>query len=212
MPALPDAPAALKVQVFGSYGPANWANVMYLQFSAAGNPTTADLNSLSTQFMTAYQLLGNLMHTTCSVSQVTITDVSSRTGNQGTAVTGFAGIKAGTALPASVAICLTKTIARRYRGGHPRMYLPGQVTADTQDSRTWNTTATAAALTRANLFYAQVNGLTTATSGLCKLANVSYWFTSPPKTPPQLRPVPLVELITGFKVDNRIDSQRRRLY
>jgi len=48
-----------------------------------------------------------------------------------------AGSRAGVALPAGVAFLLNFGIARRYRGGKPRVYLPVGADGDVATSQTW---------------------------------------------------------------------------
>ncbi len=211
MPPLPDAPLALKVQIQGTYGVTNWANILYLKYTA-GNPQAADLSAIAASMRSSWDVnLRNLFHITCAMTTITITDVSSRTGQQGTNSTGSTGFKSGSQLPANVACCVSKLIARRYRGGHPRMYLPGQVTTDALDQANWTDTYKNAVNAGFLAWYTAVNALTSASTGNVKFASVSYWQTLVPKTPPVLKPIPDVDLILGFRTDNHIDSMRSRL-
>jgi hypothetical protein len=208
---LPPAPKCLKAYITGTYGVSNWGNIHYFQYAGAGPPTVLDLNTIAAGVLAAMQTFAITLSTTVSATQCVVTDLDTRSGNVGTDTTAWAGIETGTQTPANVAVCISKHVARHYRGGHPRFYLPGLVAADALDQRNLKGTVAALFQTRANTFLTTCNALTTTGTGAIKMVNVGYWFVSPPKTPPQLHPTPIVEPITGMTCNGRMDSQRKRL-
>ena len=211
MPALPNADHALKCTYQGSYLATNWVNVFYLQY-AGTTPVDADLATIATGLRTAWNAtLGSIQCNQVILTKTTVMDVSRNPGAYGENNTAATASGGTTGFPANVAVAISKKVARRYRGGHPRLYMTGTPTTASSDGKTiltatlagWNTTVAA--------WLTQVNALTTASTGAVKLANVGYYFVSPPKTPPQIRPVPVVELIVSVSINSRLDTQRRRL-
>jgi hypothetical protein len=200
-----------RVQLLGDFGVTNWANVFYMEYTTP-NPTATALNGWATSIGSAWNLyLKGLVHTTCRLTNVIVTDISSRTGNSGSGPGAVSGTKAGTQLPANVAFCATKVIARRYRGGHPRIYLPGMCVADALDQRNWTGTLVSTNQGALNSWLASLNAAAPAGLGAVHMTNVSYWFTPTAHLPPVLRPTPVIDPVVSFRADSRIDSQRRRL-
>jgi hypothetical protein len=204
MPPLPPVAQVVKCVALGTYYGAHWANVFHVRYTGT-TPTVADLNTFSTDFGNAYD--GHLLeHISDGVTltDVECTDLSSSVSAQGAASMSHPGDIAGDSLSASVAVCLSWKIARRYRGGHPRTYLcgiPDSVTANVQ-------ALSAGAVTNyqndAAGFMAAVNAISLG-GALVTLGCVSYVGGGVPRT------VPLFEDFRGSTVNARLDSQRRRL-
>lgn len=206
MPALPDAPNILRATYTGTYGGAKWANVFHLRFTGP-TPGQTDLNLLATALATAWgNNLKSLVNSNGSLTNTTVVDLSSVNGLVATDATTIAGTGLGTtALPASVALVCSFKIARRYRGGHPRMYLTGQNSDKTSNQTnwlgTWITTATAGF----NAWRVAINALTYTSMPTIALVNLSYYSNK------VLRPVPFYDPVSNCIVHSRIDTMRRRL-
>src|SRR5262245_40645597 len=138
------------------------------------------------------------------ITGCTATDLSSETGRVGVGTASTAGTLVGTSNPASVALCITWTIARHYRGGHPRSYMAGTVQSDLTGIHQWNSTRAAAWNSAASAFRTAMNGLQPGTTATGQMVAVHRF-----RNKLELDP-PLVSPITGNRVDIRIDSQRRR--
>lgn len=208
---MPPVPLTCKVQLLGTYGTTNWANVFYVRYTTP-DPTVTAVTALATAINSQWFLYMKSMHAVALVlNSVNVIDLNDVEGNQGSAVSGTAGTKAGDSLPANIAMCATKVIARRYRGGHPRMYLPAMVWADTLDQRNWKGSTVTAVQGSLNSFLSGINGSAPAGMGAVEMVNVSFWYSPVKGQPPVLRAAPIVDKIMSFKVDSRIDSQRRRL-
>src|SRR5262245_23053982 len=177
---------------------------MFLQYT--GNaPIAGDLNSISVQAGNAWNAsFAGLVNTSAALTEVICQDLASDMGQQGNAVVNHVGTRAGALIPVNVACVLSWHIARRYRGGHPRSYAPFGVGADVSAGHLWNTGAQQAFQSGANAFLTAMNAITIGGSSYF-LINVSY------HTAHALRPVPTRDPILSVSVDDRIDTQRRRL-
>lgn len=211
MPPLPDAPKAIKCTYQGSYLTATWVNVFYVTYSLT-TPVDADLATLAGTLGNAWNAtLGSISSNQVTLTKVTLQDVSRNPGAYGESTASKVGSGGVSALPANVAIAITKKVARRYRGGHPRLYLCGIPAAYTADGRTIVAATLTAMQATVAAWRTQVNAATSASTGQLALANVGYWYTPVPHQPPVLRPTPVVEAIISCSVNQRLDSQRRRL-
>jgi hypothetical protein len=144
------------------------------------------------------------MSTNVQLQQVFVIDLSSNTSPSAEVQVNHIGTRVGTSFTAQVACVSSWTIARRYRGGHPRNYWPAGVTADSVDHRQWEGTARAAFQAAFEAFRVAINGLTVGTASVV-MSSVSY------RTAHALRPTPVVSPISAAVVHPRIDTQRRRL-
>jgi hypothetical protein len=113
-------------------------------------------------------------------------------------------------------------VARRFRGGKYKMFVPGGVTTSLLNNSTWTptfiTAITSAATSWAAAFVGSVGGTTTITHQV----GVSYYKGyNPPTTSgsgrvkqtPALRPEgPVVDVVTSWSASARVGSQRKRLY
>lgn len=112
----------------------------------------------------------------------------------------------GGSLPPQVSTAISWPIASRYRGGHPRTYLPGVLIADesTPGSRMMSTGAQAAKLNAATNFLTSANSIVPSSGVTFTLGTIRASSHGAQLTPPVFfaYTVPLVHL--------RFDSQRRR--
>jgi hypothetical protein len=196
----------IKIQFAGTYGATKWVNVMHVKYTP-GPPVQADMNSLANSLRTAWVTnLAPIMVSTVALSTVTLTDLSSLSGLVAANSAGGNGsVSPTTQLPANVAMVLSLKIARRYRGGHPRAYLPGMSQANTSNANQFGAGFVTSSTTSANAFLTAVNALTFTSMTTIALCAVSYF------SGHVLRPIPQVDLISSVLVHNRVDSQRRRL-
>lgn len=138
-----------------------------------------------------------------------VEDLSSDTGAVYTLEQNWVGTNTGEAVPASAAVCVSETISRRYRGGHPRKYMMTGSASDyaTSSIKMWQASFITNIQSGFNDFLADFPF--TTGSRTWTPVSVSYWETvGGVRT---LRPTPLVDLITGYIVRDRVCSQRRRL-
>lgn len=205
---LPDVANVMKLRLIGQNMGAPWVNVMHISFTGAAMDQ-ASVNTIATAIRGYWATrFAPLFITNAALTTVELTDLTNRTGVIGTDTTGAAGTDATAGAPTSLAACLTLKVAKRYRGGHPRMYLAGVNASVYTNGRTWSPTRQAAYQAAGRGFLGDINAIIigSRTYALCAVSYyqsvnkvVSY------KTPPQVYP------ITDVVMHSRVDSMRRRL-
>lgn len=205
---LPDVANVVKVRLIGQSYTRPWVNVFHMRYTG-GTIDSVAMSSMATSIRTAWGTnMAARYITNSSLTSVECTDIASRTGAQGVDNTAVVGGDATAGAPLSAAVCISLVIARRYRGGHPRMYLAG-VNASAYTNG--NTLAGTVVTNYSNSFGAFRTALNALSSGgaTWQMCNVSYYKTvggaQVYKVPPD------VDTITGIKVHTRLDTQRRRL-
>jgi hypothetical protein len=156
------------------------------------------------------------------LTECTAEDLTSATGPAATEAFTHPGSRSGGGYAPAVAFIIQDTIARRYRGGHPRKYLPGlDITQTaTTDANTWLATYANTVVTAWNAFIAGISGAN-APSGTTTWSecNVSYYsgftavqnpLTGRYRNVPKLRTTPLVDIISAHTYNTHFGSQRRR--
>lgn len=220
---MPPLPAVSKVvQVALGINPGTLPPVItrfFIQYTGTA-PTNADLSTFNTAVSSAFNTsLKSLLDNNRLLISVESIDLSSAVAAVASSTVSVSGTRAGTELPISVAVVDSYTIARRYRGGHPRGYWPFGVAADLTDRRNWSTTFTGAVNTGINAFFTAVVAAGWAGAGTLTHVNVSYYkgftvVTSPTtgraRNIPTLRVTPTVDAVTATLARGSIGSQRRR--
>lgn len=206
MPPLPHAANIVRCAYSGTYGSGKWANIFFVRFTG-GPPGQADFNNLATGLTTAWSNnIKALVNTGCSLTATNITELTSEFGLQAGNGTVVAGTGSATAsAPANVALTVSFKIARRYRGGHPRMYLTGQIGGNITGSTTWAPAWITTVSTAMEAWRVAVNALTFTSMPSIQLVNLSYY------SGHNLRATPLADVVNGVQVHTRVDTQRRRL-
>jgi hypothetical protein len=109
--------------------------------------------------------------------------------------------------------------ARRYRGGHPRIYVAGVPASNLATPQTWGSGGLSVQLSAWEYFIAQFALAVPAAAGPATHVNVSYYqgFTNTTFPSGRIRPVPklrsggpIQDFITGYSVNPKVASQRRR--
>lgn len=116
------------------------------------------------------------------------------------------GFKSPPTVAPQVCICVTWPIAARYRGGHPRWYVPGAPTSDlaVEGGNMWSTTALGQFQADAALTLTAINAIT-FNAGTVTLGTISYY------SGHVLREPPLWRSFTDPQINPRLCTQRRRL-
>jgi len=161
-----------------------------------------------------------LLNFNSSLEQVEGVELSSPDGPLAINPVPVQGIRAQGELPANACALFNIPVARRYRGGKPRVYWPFGSEPDIATPQTWSTTFITAANTGVNALISEVTanlGTWAPGSALC---SVSYFSGSQWKPDhlgnyhqiPTPRDVPLVDVVKGAPGFNTvIGSQRTRL-
>jgi hypothetical protein len=204
MPPMPAVPNVIRVAQSGYVNTVQWANVYHFAYDN-GPATEADLNTWAEGFYTHFgstiaQCVGN----TTTYGTIDVIDLTTPSS----AVGGYSGPDLGDAIAAADnAVCwlVNHKIARRYRGGHPRTYIPGTGGANITSGNTWAETILGTMQEAVTSFYAACLAIDTPSCTGAQLVSVSYY------TAGELRDEPLVDVVTGSTVSPMIATQRRRL-
>lgn len=205
---LPDVASVCKIRLIGQFYGNPWVNVMYAKFTG-GPLTQATLDAVSTAIRTAW--VANMAPryiTNSGLVSVEVTDLTTRTSLQSTDVVGGLGTDATAGGSAATAICISLVNGKRYRGGHPRQYLSGVNASAYTSGKTLSGTVIT---NYKNSFTAFINAINALTNGGTTWAVSSVGFYHKVNGVQAYRVPPEVLPITGIKVHNRIDTQRRRL-
>ena len=193
-------------------------NRLFFQYAGTA-PTDAQLDTLATAISgswgTNLKSLYNLDH---RLESVAVEDLSSATSATGIDTTSQAGTRSGATVSAAAAVVCSHSIARRYRGGHPRTYLAAGVSGDLLGVAQWNPSFLGAVATGLSTFIGDVDSAGWTGAGGLQLVNVSYYagftnhtYPSGRTRPiPTLRATPVVDLVSTVVIRNSVGSQRRR--
>jgi len=218
MPAPPPA-NVLKINPRWTYGPFSGGSRFYIAYTS-GTPLTEDCQLIANEAVSAW---ANYMQGLCSSAQVhtetVVTDLSSSTGATALYVSSLTGSRSGTSMPTQVAAEIAFVIARRYRGGHPKIYLPLGVTADLASDSQWGSTFIAAVNTAWGNYVSHILSTSGLTVTLTTHVNYSKYFqynTVGPypdgklKYPPKPRTTAILDPILTHNLNAMLASQRRR--
>jgi hypothetical protein len=210
LPALPSPGTVVKLVLKYHQDDGSAENIQYYSYTTASHASISDLSGLwghiATDFLAAY--VGSSLAAVV-MDSVTLTDLVSSTGAVYSTTPSFTGTNTGSVLPASAAVVVSHTIARRYRGGHPRTYMMVGSASDfaTSSVKDWQ----ASFLTNIQNGWNSYQALFPYNAGLgtWNRVNVSYYETvGGVRT---VRATPLVDLISADVAKVRVSSQRRRL-
>ena len=215
---LPDVPC-VRVRMVGKDATNNdWGIRFYLSYAGSA-PTGANCTTLAGDIMSALGgALQPLISESTTVTECDVLDIATSSGLSGQSTAAFAGTRAGTPLPAQVAFNLEYGIARRYRGGKPRTYLPVGVDSDMADVANWSNSFVNAVNAAVIAGFAAIEALSVGAMGALKHVNLSYYAGYQnieiagrrAKVIPLYRATALHDNITGYFGKLELSSQRRR--
>jgi len=204
MPALVPVPGVVRVTCTGTAAGQQVVNVFHVR-AGAGSLSSGAVAAATTGVGTAYAThLMPRLNINYSGGTFYGVDLTSDDGAEASGSLGGGGSGSATNVPNSAAVCITWKIGRHYRGGHPRTYLGPIATASIEGPTSLAAAFVTSTRTGALGFLTAVNA-TTAGGFTCQLVCLHRV-----REGVQLDPV-LVSPIIGADVDDRIDSQRRRL-
>lgn len=220
MPALPSVSKVLKtiIKYSSSEAAQDILNILFLAYAGTA-PTDAQLVTLAGDILT---LIGSDLVTmypsVLSNNEVSLEDLSSDTAATGFNTGTNTGTRSGAPLGAGTALVIGAPIARRYRGGHPRSYLPWGTAADLTTQDQWGTTEQAAFLAAWVDFIGGLSSLVWSGGVSLTHVNVSYYQGFTPhvypsgryRNVPNLRVTPVVDPVIEYVCNPRTASQRRR--
>lgn len=222
MPPMPPAPGVLQLVIHSRDAAVahDLINRLHVHYSGAA-PTPAQLVTMAPTLLVEWaSVFCPLMHPAKHVTGIDIIDLSSTTAAQ-TSLTGSSiGTRTGAAVPVDACVVVSGQVARRYRGGHPRAYLPLGTVTDLDGARQWNAALATDAAAAMISFMGVAVGAGWGGAGTLTPCNVSYFAgfhnvtfpTGRVRSVPTIRPGgPVVDTITTFVGRTNIGSQRRRL-
>jgi hypothetical protein len=222
VPPLPPAPSTIRVQLKHTLGSDTDVLDRFYATYAGGPPTVADLDTFCASVAAQWNAsLKAMAHPDVTLTEVLAQDLSSDTGAVGTASVTLVGDRSGGPLPAEVVSLVNFVVARRYRGGKPRVYLPYGTDSDILDPQHWEAEFVTALTTAWSAFITDSFAAVWAGGGPLEQVVVSYYLGSTASesgsgmymrghTHPTLRAAPINYSITGFSVNPIPASQRRR--
>lgn len=217
-PPLPASPC-VRVRLDYTQSDAFLAGSRFYLAYTGGAPTSGNCATLATDIETAWVTnLAPLIEQSFILTEVDVLDIATNAGASGQWTGEEGGGLTGTALPAQVSMNVEYNIARRYRGGKPRMFLPPPDDSKVLNNSTWNGTFVDAVNTGVGAFFSTIAGLTIGSMGTLSHVNLSYYegFKNITNSSGRERAVPtyrteaLLDPVTGYSAKGRMGSQRRR--
>jgi hypothetical protein len=208
MPARPPVAGVCKVELEGTVGSHNWACVFHVQYSG-GPPSGTDLDTFAAiiganwvSAMTAQS------PATVVLGTVTVTDLASSMGAQGVALVNTPGSNGSSGtIAGNAAVLINYPSSFRYRGGHPRTYLP----PPPDDFLLNPSQLTTGAVGNINAAFATLQssffGTTVSTTTFTNQCAVSYVTAGSPRVTPVVMPIGS----GSYTVVQQLASQRRRI-
>lgn len=223
MTPLPPVPNVVRIRLVHSLGgSATTYTGMYLQYSSAP-PSALILNELAAEIQSSYaEDCVSQLDEAYELTTVTCQDINSDLGAEGESTTPAVGSRSGTHNAVSICMVMEHAIARHYRGGKPKSFLPWGLDTDRASNITWNPSFVTSATTQWNAFTAAIVDAGIAGFTPVSFVNVSYYSgvntptflpSGRAKQSPKLRVGgPVVDAITNSAGQSRFGSQRRRLH
>lgn len=192
----------------------------YLAYSGAvGIP--ADYTLVATACNTAINAdIMPFLHNSWLSDETVAVDLTSDTSPEGSHVSASPGLLAGGRLPGSTALVVSQQTARRYRGGHSRVYLPAGDDTKLATDATWASDFVASVQAGWQTVVSDTAGGFWGTAGAVTAVMASFYlgFTNEPYgTPVKYRRVPTPRAaavnypVINYLGKTAIGTQRRRL-
>lgn len=190
----------------------------YLSYAGAA-PTGGNCATLASDIEAAWlSHLAPNIHQDYALTEVDVLDIATDSGASGN----WTGVEAAglsdTAIPSNCAVNVEFDIARRYRGGKPRMFLPPPGVSEMATTEHWTSGYQSAVATGIGAFFTAIEALSVGAVGTLAHVNLSYYkgFTNitnssgRTRAAPTYRSAALLDSVTGYAVKLEIGSQRRR--
>jgi hypothetical protein len=149
---------------------------------------------------------------------VDVLDIATDSGASATETVSHAGGDSSGTLVANVAVNVEFNIARRYRGGKPRMFLPPPGDDALASIDKWTTGFVGDVNTGMSGFFSAIEALTVGSMGTLAHVNLSYYkgfqnvtnSSGRERAAPTYRSSALLDTVTGYACKAVVGSQRRR--
>jgi len=215
---LPDKPC-VRCRLIWTDGDGNeLGSRFYLSYSGSA-PSAANCVTLAGDISSAWgtDLKGDCQDD-ISLTEVDVLDIATNSGLSGQWTGSITGTNGSTLTPIQCAINIEYGIARRYRGGKPRCFLPPGGNSELTGANRWSSAFLAQVTTDIENFFTAVQALSIGSMGTLVHVNLSYYkgFTNITNSSGRERAVPtyrgtaLSDVVTGYFPKATIGSQRRR--
>ena len=220
MPALPNVSKVVRSALEGKWSSGGIAvNRFYVRYSGSA-PSSADLTAFAGTLATAWSdNMSAHVHEDFEITGATCIDLSSPTSAEGAVVVGMPGALTGGLLPADACLVMANLIGRRYRGGHPRVYLVAGDDTKITTEQFWDPTFVSTIEGAWAALISEYAAGVWSSGGTITHVNVSYFegftvvispTTGRARNIPSRRSPPLVDDVLTYAGRTRIGSQRRR--
>ena len=222
MPPLPDYPHVLKVRTLFLVGAdLNVSTTVHFTYSGTA-PTDAVCTTIAGDIYTAAVAdLVSLIGDENQLHGVQVQDLTSPTSGFGEHIADTLGGRTGNPLPASTCALQNFPIARRYRGGKPRVYWPFGTSADLLNPSSWTTGFVTDVETGTGDYFTGIAAVSEGGCTLTELVSISYYEGFTAVTNPitgRTRDVPTPrsaaiapDVVLGIPLNQKPASQRRRI-
>jgi hypothetical protein len=190
----------------------------YLSYSGAA-PSAANCSTLATDIATAWATdIASSISSVWTLVEVDVLDIATDSGASATVAVSHAGGGSSDAPTANTAINVEFGIARRYRGGKPRMFFPAAAASELADNAHWSAGFQSSFNTAVAAFFTAIEALTVGSMGTLAHVNLSYYSgfknvtnsSGRTRAAPTYRDVAALDTITGYATKAVVGSQRRR--
>jgi len=215
---LPDVPCVRVRLVYNTQTVDAAGNRFYLSYTGSA-PSGANCTTLAGDIAAQWATdLAPLTTSGYSLQEVDVLDIATNSGASGQWTGTHAGTRSGTISPVQCATNVEFGIARRYRGGKPRIFLLPGADGDMVAPNEWSTTYITLVNSDVAAFFAAVEALSVGSMGTLQHVNLSYFkgFTNITNSSGRERAVPtyrttaLHDNITGYFCKALVGSQRKR--
>lgn len=197
-------PGLLSVRHNWLIGDKAGANVLHYSFTPAAPSVLSFVEAVATAAAGATAGVLTLWGADTTYLGTTVTDLSSSTAPSADSTGTAVGTREGEPIPANVAVLQQYSVARRYRGGHPRTYWPWFTASDIDTPQTWASDSVGDAATASAIVTSGPIGVTSGGFTIASQVQVSYYLAK------VLRVTPVVDVIVLEDIAVEIASQRRR--
>lgn len=215
---LPDIPC-LRVRLIYTDNDGNeMGNRFYLSYSGSA-PTAANCTTLATDIAGSWNTdLSGLVIDTVALTEVDVLDIATNSGLSGQWTGTHQGTNGTSPMSIQCAINVEFGIARRYRGGKPRMFLPTANGSELTGNNRWASGFVSSVSGQVATFFSDVTALSVGAVGTLKHVNLSYYsgFKNITNSSGRERAVPTYRAtaqhddVTGYFCKATIGSQKRR--
>jgi len=190
----------------------------FLQYAGAA-PTAGNCITIAGDIEAAWLAhLAPLINEAYAIAEVDVLDIATYTGASGQWTGNVNGTESSAQIPANVAVNIEYSIARRYRGGKPRMFMPAPGQAALNDVANWTTDYKDSVNTGVAAFFTAVEAIAVGAVGALTHVNLSYYqgfknitnSSGRERAVPTYRDTALIDTITAYSCKALVGSQRRR--